>query len=216
MSRDLAQLIAERQPGHRHSLGAGVVIGIVTNNKDDEGLSRVKVRFPWLDESSETFWARVVSPMAGPGRGIYFLPEVDDEVLVMFEHGDLRFPYVLGALWNGVDKPPVSNAKGGNDLRVIKSRSGHLIKLNDEHGKETLEIIDASGKNSIVVDTATNAITITAEKDITLAAPKGTIKISAETIEIAASKGGAFTADGAMTVKAEGDLTVKGKTVNIN
>ena len=116
----------------------------------------------------------------------------------------------------GVDRPPVSNAKGGNDLRMIKSRSGHVIKLNDEHGKETLEIIDASGKNSIVVDTATSVITITADKDITLAAPKGKIKISAETIEIAASKGGAFTAGGAMTVKAEEDLTVKGQTVNIN
>jgi uncharacterized protein involved in type VI secretion and phage assembly len=215
VSRDLAQLIAERAPGYHHNLGAGVVIGIVTNNNDDEGLSRVRVRFPWLDATNETFWARIVSPMAGPGRGVYFLPEVDDEVLVAFEHGDLRFPYVLGGLWNGVDKPPVDNG-GGNHLRVIKSRSGHLIKLNDEHGKETVEIIDASGKNSIVVDTATNVITITAGKDITLAAPEGTIRISAQTIEIAASKGGAFTAGADMTVHAEGDLTLTGKTVNIN
>jgi len=216
VSRDLAQLIAAREPEQRASLGVGVVIGIVTNNRDEEGLSRVKVRFPWLDDTSESFWARIAAPMAGPGRGAYFLPEVEDEVLVAFEHGDIRFPYVIGSLWNGVDKPPVASGKGNNDLRVIKSRSGHVIKLNDEHGKETVEIIDASGKNSVVIDTATNSITITAEKDITLAAPKGTIRITAQTVEIAASKSGTLTAGGDMTVRADGDLTVKGQTVNIN
>jgi uncharacterized protein involved in type VI secretion and phage assembly len=216
MSRDLAQLIAAREPDQRRGLGFGVVIGIVTNNKDDEGLSRVKVRFPWLDDINESFWARVAAPMAGPGRGAYFPPEVDDEVLVAFEHGDMRFPYVIGSLWNGVDKPPVANGKGNSDLRVIKSRSGHVIKLNDERGKETVEIIDASGKNSIVIDTATNSVTIAAEQDITLSAPKGTIRITAQSVEVSSSRTGALTAGSDMTVRADGDLTVKGQTVNIN
>ena len=84
----------------------GVVIGIVTNNQDPDKLGRVKVQFPWLSNEDESFWARIASPMAGDKRGIYFLPEVDDEVLVVFEHGDMRFPYVIGALWNGQDSPP--------------------------------------------------------------------------------------------------------------
>src|SRR5436305_6326639 len=144
---------------------SGVVVGVVTNNQNDpEGLGRVKVKFPWLSDEDESNWARVAAPMAGKERGFYFLPEVEDEVLVAFEHGDIRFPYVVGALWNGKDAPPASNGDGKNNVRVIKSRSGHVVKLNDEDGKETIEIVDKSGKNSLVVDTAKNTITITSDK----------------------------------------------------
>ena len=96
---------------------SGVVVGVVTNTQDPAGLGRVKVKFPWLSDSEESFWARVATPMAGKGRGFYFLPEVEDEVLLAFEHGDARFPYVLGALWNGQDKPPENNDKGENNIR---------------------------------------------------------------------------------------------------
>jgi uncharacterized protein involved in type VI secretion and phage assembly len=195
---------------------AGVVIGIVTNNKDEEGMGRVKVRFPWLSESDESNWARVAAPMAGKERGAYFLPEVDDEVLVAFEHGDLRFPYVLGALWNGQDKPPADNSDGKNNLRLIKSRSGHTIKLNDEDGKETIEIIDKSEKNSIVIDTAKNSITITSEKDITLSATKGTIKLDAKNLEIKSSAASKIESGANLDVKAGGKMKIKGSTVDIN
>src|ERR1700750_1699162 len=84
----------------------GVVIGIVTNNQDPDGMHRVKVRFPWLNLDDESHWARVATPMAGDKRGAYFLPEPDDEVLVAFEHGSLEHPYVIGSLWNGKDKAP--------------------------------------------------------------------------------------------------------------
>ena len=114
----------------------GMVVGVVTNNKDPDALGRVKVKFPWLSDTDESHWARVVTPMAGGGRGFYFLPEVDDEVLVGFEHGDVGLPYVLGSLWNGKDKPPEKNDDGKNNLRVIKSRSGHLIRLDDTDAKE--------------------------------------------------------------------------------
>jgi uncharacterized protein involved in type VI secretion and phage assembly len=195
---------------------AGVVIGIVTNNKDEEGMGRVKVRVPWLSESDESNWARVAAPMAGKERGAYFLPEVDDEVLVAFEHGDLRFPYVLGALWNGQDKPPADNSDGKNNLRLIKSRSGHTIKLNDEDGKETIEIIDKSEKNSIVIDTAKNSITITSEKDITLSATKGTIKLDAKNFEIKSSAASKIESGANLDVKAGGKMKIKGSTVDIN
>jgi uncharacterized protein involved in type VI secretion and phage assembly len=195
----------------------GVVIGVVTNNKDEEGgMGRVKVRFPWLSEADESNWARIAVPMAGKERGMYFLPEVDDEVLVAFEHGDVRFPYVLGALWNGKESPPTKNGDGKNNLRVIKSRSGHIIRLNDENGKETIEIIGKGEKDSIVIDAAKHTITIASDKDITLAASQGTIKLDAKKIEIKSSADTKIEAGAGMDVKARAKMNIKGKTVNIN
>lgn len=202
----------EARSGHIH----GVVLGVVTNNKDEDGLGRVKVKFPWLSDTYESWWARIAAPMAGKQRGAYFLPEVDDEVLVAFEHGDVRFPYVLGALWNGQDAPPVTNDDGKNNVRMIKSRSGHVVKLNDEDGKETIEIIDKSQKNSIVIDTSKNTITVTTDKDITLSASQGTIKLDAQNVEISGSQGAKLKSGGSMNVEASGTMTIKGATVNIN
>ena len=195
---------------------SGVVVGVVTNTQDPAGLGRVKVKFPWLSESEESSWARVATPMAGKGRGVYFLPEVEDEVLLAFEQGDARFPYVLGALWNGQDKPPENNDKGENNIRSIKSRSGHVIRLNDTDGAEKIEIQDRSGKNTIVIDTAKNTITMTSDKDITLSASKGTIKLDAQKIEIKSSADTKIAAGAGMDVKATGTMNVKGATVNIN
>lgn len=206
-------MLVERDDSSRVT---GVVVGVVTNNQDPDGLGRIKVKFPWLSDADESSWARIAAPMAGKERGLYFLPEVDDEVLVIFEHGDLRFPFVLGALWNGKDKPPADNADGKNSVRLIKSRSGHLVRLNDEDGKEKIEIIDKSEKNSIVFDTANNTITITSDKDITLAAPQGTIKLDAQKVEIKSSADAKIEAGAGMDVKASGTLNVKGATVNIN
>jgi uncharacterized protein involved in type VI secretion and phage assembly len=194
----------------------GVVVGIVTNNQDPDGLGRVKVKFPWLSDVDESTWARIAAPMAGDQRGVYFLPEVEDEVLVAFEHGDVRFPYVLGALWNGKDAPPASNDDGKNNVRIIKSRSGHVIKLNDEDGKETIEIVDKSEKNSILIDTAKNSIAVTSDKDITLSASNGTIKLDAQKIEINSSGPTKIAAGSTASVEASATLTVKGATVNIN
>jgi uncharacterized protein involved in type VI secretion and phage assembly len=194
----------------------GVVVGVVTNNQDPEGMGRVKVKFPWLSDEDESHWARVAAPMAGKDRGVYFLPEVDDEVLVAFEHGDVRFPYVLGALWNGKDEPPETNDDGKNNHRTIKSRSGHVIRLIDEDGKEKIEIIDKTEKNSIVFDTAKNTITITSDKDITLTASKGTIKLDAQKIEIKSSADTKIEAGAGMDVKASATMNIKGATVNIN
>ncbi|MEW6211592.1 MAG: phage baseplate assembly protein V [Acidobacteriota bacterium] len=207
---DLAQEAAET------GRVTGVVVGVVTNNQDPDGLGRVKVRFPWLSDADESEWARIAAPMAGKDRGAYFLPEVDDEVLVAFEHGDPRFPYVIGALWNGKDAPPATNDDGKNNVRVIKSRSGHVIRLNDEDGKEMIEIVDKSEKNSIVFDTAKNTITIATDKDITLAAPQGTIKLDAQKIEIKSSADAKIEAGAGMDVKAAATMNIKGATVNIN
>jgi len=173
----------------------GAVIGIVTNNDDPKAMGRVKVKLPWLSQSNESNWARVASPMAGPGRGIHFLPEVDDEVLVMFEHGYIERPFVIGSLWNGKDKPPEATAgglgsndearkKSKNQKRVIKSTSGHVIVFDDTPDAEKISIIDKSGGNSIELDTKTNLVTITSKKDLAITA-EGNIRISNEKGELA-------------------------------
>jgi uncharacterized protein involved in type VI secretion and phage assembly len=105
----------------------GVVIGLVTNVSDPLKKNRVKLHFPWLDDNQETDWVRIATMMAGGGRGSMFMPEVNDEVLVAFEHSDTRFPLIVGFLWNGKDAPP------GEDVRdrKIVSKNGHQIRFLD-------------------------------------------------------------------------------------
>lgn len=196
----------------------GVTVGLVTNNKDPDGLGRVKLALPWLADGFETDWARVVSPMAGKARGLYALPEVDDEVLVGFEHGRLDVPFVLGALWNGKDKPPESNADGKNDHRSLTSRSGHVIRLSDKSGEERIEILDKSGKNSVVVDTKSNTVTVTGDTDVVVRATKGKLTLSGDQgVEISSAKGAVkVSAKADIEVKAATKLVLKGATVDIN
>lgn len=194
----------------------GVTIGVVTNNQDPDKLGRVKVRFPWLSDQDESHWARVVSPMAGPERGLFCLPEVDDEVLIAFEHGLAEFPYVLGSLWNGKDKPPTANEDGKNNLRFIKSRSGHIIRLDDTDGSEKIEIIDKSGKNSVVINTKENSMTITAEADITIQSGKGKLILSGNGVEITSKAALKLEASQNMDIKAGPQMTIKGQMVHIN
>lgn len=124
----------------------GAVIGVVSSIDDPDKQGRVKVQLPWLKEDVESRWARLVTFMAGGDRGAVFRPEVGDEVLLVFEHGDLRFPYVLGGLWNGKDAMPSERGDdAGNDVRLIKSRSGHTIVFDDSSGSEKITVSDQSG-----------------------------------------------------------------------
>jgi uncharacterized protein involved in type VI secretion and phage assembly len=187
---------------------AGVAMAIVTNNQDPDGLGRVKVQLPWLDDRVESDWARVVTPMAGAGRGLYWLPEVNDEVLVAFEHGRPDSLYVLGGLWNGKDKPPESNQDGKNDVRAITSRSGHVIRLTDTKDDERIEIIDKTGKN--------NTITISGDADITVQSANGKLSLSGKGVEITSQAAVKIQAEQSMDLQAKAQLNVKGATVNIN
>jgi uncharacterized protein involved in type VI secretion and phage assembly len=176
--RGIWSLIQDLKP---KSLGMNTVIGIVTNNKDPDELGRVRVKYPWLSDSDESAWARIVSPMAGSGRGFMFLPEIDDEVLVSFEHGDIHRPFILGALWNGKDKMPMtaSQAVGGDgkvNKRVLKSRSGHTITLDDSSGSEEITIVDKTGNNKIVFHSPDNSMQIKIDGDLTIEA-KGKITL---------------------------------------
>jgi uncharacterized protein involved in type VI secretion and phage assembly len=213
MSADFLSQASRHDPGRSY----GVVVGLVTDNKDPEGLGRVKVKFPSSSDDEIGYWARVAVLMAGAQRGTFFLPEVDDEVLVAFERGDVMRPYIIGALWNGKDKPPDTNSDGKNNLRFIKSRSGHLVRLDDTDGSEKIEIIDKSGSNSITIDTANNAITIKSAKDVSIEAPQGTIKLSAKSVNISSTADTKIQAQGGATLDGSpGTTTIKGTTVNIN
>ncbi|NJM41973.1 MAG: phage tail protein [Anaerolineae bacterium] len=208
-----SQLMA---PSQAESRFYGVALGVVTNNKDPDKLGRVKVKLPWMDDQAESNWARIVSPMAGKERGFYFLPEVDDEVLVAFEHGNPEYPFVMGGLWNGKDKPPLGNDDGKNDVRLIKSRSGHVIRLTDKQGEEKIEIVDKTNKNSIVISTKDNTITISAEADITIQSTKGKLKLSGKGVEINSTAEVKIEAKQNMDLKATAQMNVKGQMVNIN
>lgn len=144
---NLVELLAQSQ-GHDAVVGKvyGAVIGVVTSVDDPDTLGRVKVSYPWLQDDVESPWARVVGFMAGKNRGAVFRPEVDDEVLLVFEHGDMRRPYIIGALWNGKDAIPDERGEDKkNDIRLIKSRSGHTIIFDDSDGNELITINDKHG-----------------------------------------------------------------------
>jgi uncharacterized protein involved in type VI secretion and phage assembly len=195
----------------------GVTIGLVTNNKDPDGLGRVKVKFPWLSDQEESAWARILSPMAGKERGFYFLPEVDDEVLVAFEHGQVEFPYVLGALWNGKDKPPAKNDDGKNNQRLIKSRSGHVIIFDDTEGEEQIIIRDKTQKNEIVIDSKKNSMTIKVEQDlsietkgkISLKSSGGDLAIECQNLNIQAKQNCEIKANAQVSVQANAGMALK-------
>lgn len=170
----------------------GLVIGIVTDNQDPDGYGRVKVKYPWLSSDHASDWARVVAPGAGAQRGIEFLPEVNDEVLVGFELGDIHHPYVLGGLWNGKDAPPQNTVSGGKvQQRVIRSRTGHKITLDDSDNGGGVTIEDKNG-NKITLDTANNKLTITVQGDTSLKT------------------------QGNLTIEAQGQLQIKGMGITID
>lgn len=192
----------------------GIAIALVTQNDDPEHLCRVKVRYPWHDKPADSYWARLAMPMAGHDRGLVLIPEVGDEVVVGFEREDLRFPYVLGALWNGQDDPPVFNDNGNNDKRILKSRKRHYFLFDDgpegvvevahEKGRKVrfddhgIEMLDEMG-NVFKIESDSGAITIEAN---------GPLKIKAATVTIEAS--------GTLDLKASATLSVRGTLVNIN
>jgi uncharacterized protein involved in type VI secretion and phage assembly len=194
----------------------GVVVGLVTNNQDPDGMHRVKLHFPWLDPDQESNWARVAAVGAGNDRGFYFLPEVDDEVLVAFEHGSLEHPFVVGSLWNGKDKPPEDNQNGRNDPRTIKSRSGHIVRLSDADGDERVEIIDKTGNNKITIKSSDGSIAIEAQGDISIRSQTGKVTIDAVGIELTSSLDVKVQAQTELNASASGEVEIKGATVNIN
>jgi uncharacterized protein involved in type VI secretion and phage assembly len=187
------------------------VIGIVTDNKDPQRLGRVKVKLPVLSEHDATHWASIVMQGAGKNRGWFFIPEPDDEVLVMFEHGDINRPLVVGALWNNKDKPPASNPMPfRNHIRRIKSRHGSVITF-DDGGDPKIIIEDGTHKARITLDAKHNRIVIDAlDGDVCFQAPRGEVRVFAGSAHLSAGKNIEIHSAGAMTLGSDGDVKVDG------
>lgn len=176
----------------------GVFPALVTDLSDPDGQGRVKVKLPGVPDTGDgqyEVWARLATLMTGRDFGSWFIPDLDVEVLVIFEGGDPRRPYVIGSLWNGQDVPPRRmDAESLNTVKELYTRSGIKITLDDSQGGETLkletpagqqitlkdgpgsiELLDTNG-NSIVMDAG--GITINAAVEV---------KISASTVNVTAS-----------------------------
>ena len=233
------ELLNRQEPMKRWN---GVYPGLVTNNEDPDNLNRAKVLLPWMGEEFESHWARITAPSAGKERGFYFLPEIDDEVLVAFEHGDITKPYIIGSLWNGKDKTasPLSEVLSGGKVnhRVIKSRTGHTIILDDTDSAEMIKIFTKSedGGHTITMDDAGKTMTISSVNDailVTIDGNDGSLKIKTdgditieskknikidakENVDLQAGKN--ITVKGGMSATLEGskDATVKGAMVSVN
>lgn len=190
------------------------VIGIVTDNKDPSKLGRVKVKFPVVSGQDTSWWAPIVMLGAGKNRGWFFIPEKDDEVLCVFEHGDFTRPLVLGALWNGKDKPSDKN-DGKNERRVIKSRQGNKITFDDD--KMQIVIEDGTGKGKITFDSGSNKITIEAiEGDVCFQSPQGDMKIVAKSAELKATQNLEIHAGAAMSWGTDAGVKINGQNVTIS
>jgi uncharacterized protein involved in type VI secretion and phage assembly len=139
----------------------GVVVALVTNNDDPEKAGRVKLKFPWLADGYESDWARMAQVGAGPDSGVSFLPEVNDEVLVAFEFGDVRRPIVLGGLHNGKDLPRLGDGlfdNGKVKRRGVVSRRGHRVVLFDDDQKSGIALLTSDGKIKIALNETTGEI----------------------------------------------------------
>jgi len=132
----------------------GVVVGIVRSLDDPSGEGRLQLEFPWLGRVRSA-WAPVAAPMAGKERGAWFMPELDDEVLVAFEHGDFDHPYVVGFLWNGVDRPPDTD----NKHRLIKTPGGHQLRFEDNDGVKKVVLRTEAGFR-VEMDEAAKSLTV--------------------------------------------------------
>jgi uncharacterized protein involved in type VI secretion and phage assembly len=220
----------------------GVVPALVTNVKDDKTHGRIKVKFPWMPTSSagaelESDWIRIATPMAGKSYGMYYLPEINDEVLVAFDQDNMGTAYMVGALFNGTDTPPTGTAEiiGGDgkiNQRILRSRTGHLVILDDTQGAEQIIIKDKTANNFITIKSSDNSMEIKSAGDLTITAGgkltmKSTGDMSMETqangsikttqnLTMQASAQGSLKATSSLTVESSAATTVKGATVEVN
>jgi len=202
------QQLNERVPSGWGGRWYGVSPALVVDIKDPDNQGRVKVSLPWSPDAkgaSYEVWARLATMFAGNNRGSWFIPDVNDEVLVAFEHGDPRRPYVVGGLWNGRDQAPESmDGSGNNFKKVLRSRNGVKVTLDDDDGKESLvletpggqkitlkdgpgvvEVADSNG-NSVKLESS--GITVNASAKVTVNASQVAVSAGMVTVDAGMSK----------------------------
>lgn len=173
----------------------GIYPAIVTNLGDPDGIGRIEVRFPWLGSEGDADvrgWATLVSPYADDDQGLQTLPEVDSQVVVAFEAGNLRRPYIIGATWNGQEALP-KDAEEANNIRTFKTRSGSELEFDDSEGAAKITLKMASGHMLELDDSAS------------------TIKLSHSSGHVIT-----FSASGAIEIQATSSVDISATTVNVN
>jgi hypothetical protein len=193
------------------------VIGVVTGIDDPLRLCRVRVQFPWLSSRDDAWWATVVSPGAGKDRGWFSLPEVGDEVLCVFEHGEIHRPVIIGQLWNGQDKS-IDKNDGANERRVISSKSGSRLVFDDQ--ERELTVSDGGGIGSVKL--SEDGVVLTASQGDAGAKASGgldvyagEIQIKGTTVVLSGTSG--VNATAAAALKITGNVVaLKGSTIDVN
>ncbi|MEL6815902.1 MAG: VgrG-related protein, partial [Cyanobacteria bacterium J06598_3] len=188
--------------------GQTFLVGIVTDNVDPESIGRVKVMFPTLTEEHTSHWARVVNIGGGPNRGFDCLPEIDDEVLVCFEHGDIRRPYILGGVWNGPDKPPNpvdKDVQGGKvRLRTFQTRTGHKLQFVEEDLDTKAGVyIETTGGHKVRLNDSEKFVEIETSGGHKLRMSDGDANIT-------------LSSTGNIDIKANGTITLQGALIKLN
>jgi uncharacterized protein involved in type VI secretion and phage assembly len=220
--RSLLGLLGARTPGGAAQAGGathGLMVAIVTDNLDPDGLGRVKIKLPSLSDSYESYWCRVASPGASKDAGLVFLPDVNDEVLVGFEHGDIRRPYVLGGLWNGVDKPSLGDAlmdNGHNKRQGIVSRTNQRLVFFDGPTDEGVAILSGDSRLRIALKETGSEIHVFADGRIVIEAAQD-IQIKGQA-DVSIEAQGQLTLKGSAGIKVEssGTVDVDGALIQLN
>jgi uncharacterized protein involved in type VI secretion and phage assembly len=173
-------------------------------------MGRVRLRFPWMGEDAVSFWARVAMPGAGKDYGLVWIPQVGDEVLVAFEHGDPSHPFVIGALWNGTDVPPLGDSlfdAGKVKRSGFVSRAGHKLVFFDDPGESGIALISSDNKFRISLNETKGQVHVYFDGKLLL---EGTGDVEVKTQ-------GSFKVDASgVEIKASGQTAIKGATVALN
>jgi uncharacterized protein involved in type VI secretion and phage assembly len=182
----------------------GIYEAVVSDVNDPAKEGRVKIKMHWFDGQMETEWCRVRQFYAGNGYGAFFIPERDDEVLIAFIQGDMRFPVILGGLYNGADKPP-SHRDGQTDQKMLRTKAGHEFLLDDSPGKERVRIntkaghqfdlsdvdkkvtVKTTGGNTVTLEDSGGKITVQTSGGQSITLTPGTITLSAASIVLSGS-----------------------------
>jgi phage protein D len=200
-ARGLLDLFAPRQ---QRDWGSQLVIGIVTDNKDPDKMGRVKVKVPVLADDVETWWARVLTPSAGPSRGVYMLPAVNDEVVLGFENGDTRRPYVIGSLFNGVDKPLKDMVEGQPDGKHGNYMLASTEKLLTTSEKET----EFKSKKPMLLESR-DTLKVHSDKKMTLEVNNADLEMTASNMTAKPTQSFTIDAKSSVSIKGSGSVSVE-------
>ncbi len=197
----------------------GVTVGVVTDVKDPTRKGRVKVSFPWLSGSYASDWARLVVPGGGDERGLAWLPEVNDEVLVAFEHGDTRRPYVVGGLWSPQAPPPLQaelvDAAGRTAVRAMRSRTGQRLVLSDETGRAGVTVATGDDALQIRLDTASTTVVVDSRGRVEVRGAQD-VTVSAGARLVLEGTAGVHIKGATVSLEAQADVTVRGAVIRLN